>query len=167
MWGASDGEGGNEKPPPLMVDGTAGLPPRPRERAGGCNPTGRARGWGGAVDWPPRLRPAAAAPPTPRPRVCWPGVVVAAPIDVDVDVLFLRAPVVDISPQPSPTRWSRRQADRRGQEGSRGSRRGGGRALRGKKRRGKGRARADGFGGGGHTPRMVERGIPTPSPDWR
>jgi hypothetical protein len=112
-------------PPPSMMDDTAGLPLRPRERAGGGNPTGRARGRGGAVDWPPRLRPAAAAAPTPRPRVCWLGVVASAPMDAGVDVLFLQALGVDISPQPSPTRWSRRQANRRGEEGSRGSWRGG------------------------------------------
>jgi hypothetical protein len=44
--GCIDSEGGNGKPPPSVVVGAANLPPRPRERAGGGNPTERARGWG-------------------------------------------------------------------------------------------------------------------------
>jgi hypothetical protein len=105
-------------------------------------------GGGGAIDWPPRLRPAAAGAPTPQPRVCWPRVVVAALMDAGVDALFLRAPDVDISPQPTLTRWPRRRAERRGDEWSKASwwggeqrrwkaccagRRGGGRAVHAQK----------------------------------
>jgi hypothetical protein len=163
-------------PPPSMVDGTAGLPLRPRERAGGGNPVGRARGRGGAVDWPPRLRPAAAAAPTPRPRVCWLGVGSGSslphqwtPVSMCCSSkLWASTSAATKSDEmvAAASRSTRRGGEQR-VAARRGAEQGGGRALRGKKRRGKGRARTDSFGGGGHAPRMGERGIPAQSPGWR